>query len=50
MNNKMALFELNTLYSAKDTMSRRVEVDKQIIRLREELKRAEQSLNMKIQN
>ncbi|KAG5893766.1 hypothetical protein JTB14_005433 [Gonioctena quinquepunctata] len=52
MKNKIALLEknLNALYSAKDTMPSRAEVDKQIIELRKELKTAKQSLNRKIQN
>ncbi|KAG5888931.1 hypothetical protein JTB14_006299 [Gonioctena quinquepunctata] len=46
MKNKIALLEknLNALYSARDTMPSRAEVDKQIIKLRKELKTAEQSL------
>ncbi|KAF9791389.1 hypothetical protein SFRURICE_014101, partial [Spodoptera frugiperda] len=52
MKNKIALLEknLNALYSARDTMSIRAEVDKQIIKLREEIKTAKQSLNRKVQN
>ena len=52
MKNKIALLEknLNALYSARDTMPSRAEVDKQIIKLREEIKTAKQSLNRKIQN
>ncbi|KAG5889384.1 hypothetical protein JTB14_005084 [Gonioctena quinquepunctata] len=52
MKNKIALLEknLNALYSARDIMPNRAEVDKQIIKLRKELKTAKQSLNRKIQN
>lgn len=52
MKNKIALLEknLNALYSARDSMPSRVEVDKQINKLREELKTAKMSLNRKIQN
>ncbi|KAG5860711.1 hypothetical protein JTB14_029385, partial [Gonioctena quinquepunctata] len=52
MKNKIALLEknLNALYSSRDTMPSRAEVDKQIIKLRKELKTAKQSLNRKIQN
>lgn len=52
MKNKIALLEknLNALYSARDTMPSRAEFDKQIIKLREEIKTAKQSLNRKVQN
>ncbi|XP_049866451.1 uncharacterized protein LOC126367090 [Pectinophora gossypiella] len=52
LKNKITLLEknLNALYSARDTMPNCAEVDKQIIKLREELKTAKNTLNRKIQN
>ncbi|CAH1113118.1 unnamed protein product [Psylliodes chrysocephalus] len=52
MKNKFALLEKNlkASYSARDTVPSRAEVEKQIIKLREEIKTAKQSLNRKIQN
>lgn len=52
MKKKIDLLEknLNVLYSARDTMPSHVEMDKQIIKCRDELKAAKQSLNRKIQN
>ena len=52
MKKKIALIEkkLNALYSARDTMPSRIEVDKQITKFREDLQLSKQSLNRTIQN
>lgn len=52
LKNKIGMLEknLNALYSARDNMPRCLEVNKQIFKLREEIKTEKQSLKRKIQN